>query len=159
MIRVSFTPPNHARALTLALFFGWLYLGSVAWYHGVTVRPLDLVGLVEGALSTGILVYGTLVVHRAFALNGLPVAWRLADMIWILPPAVAPVVHGVGLVIVLSSGAVLLWVFYHSRREQFTLGNGLQLAFAFSLPILLYETARRLWGLDVFDFLVEIVYR
>ncbi|MBT4499694.1 MAG: hypothetical protein HOC74_18350 [Gemmatimonadetes bacterium] len=156
---MSFNPPNHARALSLALFFTWLYIGSALWYDALTTQSVDLFALVEGTLGVGLLTYGTLVVHRLFFLNGLPLVYRLCGAVWNLPATLDLLFHGASVIIILGSLLVVFWVFYHARRDSITVRVGMQLAFLFAVPILLYEMSRRVWGLDVFDFVVDIFYR
>jgi len=156
---MSFNPPNHARALSLALFFTWLYIGSALWYYAVTVQRVDLLALVEGTVGVGLLTYGTLVVHRLFFLNGLPLVYRLCSVAWDLPATLNLLLHGASVIVLLGSLLVVFWVFYHARRDSITVRVGMQLAFLFAVPILLYEMSRRVWGLDVFDFVVDIFYR
>lgn len=156
---MSFTSPNHARALFWGLFATWLYAASVVWYAVITSHRLDPLSLGLGSISLGMLVYGTAVVHRAFAINALPFGATAFGLFGDLPAAVMTVVQiGSSAVLVLSS-LVIAWVVYHAQREQASIGRSLPLAFALGLPILLYELGRRLLGIDFFDALASAIFR
>jgi len=75
---MPFTPPNHARALFYSLFFAWLYIASVLWWHAATLQPLDPLSLAEGSLDLGVLVYGVIVVHRLFWVNLFPFSYQVS---------------------------------------------------------------------------------
>ncbi|MFH1572197.1 MAG: hypothetical protein ABIL09_29675, partial [Gemmatimonadota bacterium] len=106
---MSFSPPNHTRASFLALFFTWLYLASVLWYHGATRQSVDLLSLAEGSVSVGVLVYGITAVHRLFWANLLPFTYHVGGTLWSLPTVLTLVLHGLALAILLGSLAIVAW--------------------------------------------------
>ncbi len=100
---MSFTPPNNARALSLALFFTWLYIACVLWWHVASREQLDVLSLVGGSMSVGILVYGASVIHRMFLANLLPFGYNLFGTIWGIPVALVWILHILAGVIVVVS--------------------------------------------------------
>jgi len=154
---MSFTPPNHARALFLSLFFIWLYIASVMWWHAVTVQRLDLLNLAESSLDLGVLVYGVIVVHRLFWINLLPFSFHVSDTFWGLPAAGLGLLHGLAVLVLLGSLLILLWAWYHARRDRFTLQSGLSFALLLATPLVVYELARSTVGIDIFETLVAVV--
>ncbi len=115
---MSFTSPNHARALFWGLFATWLYAASVVWYAVITSHRLDPLSLGLGSISLGMLVYGTAVVHRAFAINALPFGATAFGLFGDPPAAVMAIVQiGSSAVLVLSS-LVIAWVVYHAQESR-----------------------------------------
>ena len=76
---MSFTPPNHARALFWGLSCTWLYIASVVWFCVLTVHPIDPISLATGGVSAGLLVYGATVIHRAMVVNAVPLGFSFYD--------------------------------------------------------------------------------
>ena len=154
---MSFTPPNHSRASLLALFFTWLYIGSVLWYHAATRQSVDQLILAEGSIGVGVLVYGITAVHRLFWANLLPFSYHITTTLWSLPDALVWVLHGVALIILLASLAIVAWAWYHAHRAQFSFWRGLPSAFLLAVPMLVYELTRRTTDVDIFERLVTAV--
>ena len=157
---MSFTPPNHARALSLALFFTWLYIACVLWWHVASREQLDVLSLVGGSMSVGIqmggsmsvgiLVYGASVIHRMFLANLLPFGYNLFGTIWGIPVALVWILHILAGVIVVVSLAVIVWAWFHAHREKFNLETSLPMALVLATPIVTYELIRVVFGVDVF---------
>ncbi|MFH1567945.1 MAG: hypothetical protein ABIL09_08075, partial [Gemmatimonadota bacterium] len=156
---VSFSPPNHTRASFLALFFTWLYLGSVLWYHGATRQSVDLLSLAEGSVSVGVLVYGIAAVHRLFWVNLLPFTYHVGGTLWSLPTVLTLVIHGLALAILLGSLAIVAWAWYHAHRARLSFWRGLPTAFLLATPLLVYEVMRQVAGIDIFERLVAAALR
>ena len=154
---MSFTPPNHARASLLALFFTWLYIGSVLWYHAATRQGVDLLSLAEGSVCVGVLVYGITAVHRLFWANLLPFTYHVTDTLWSLPGGVVWALHGVSLSILLGSLAIVAWGWFHAHRSQFSFWRGLPTALLLATPLLVYEMLRQAVGIDIFERLVVAI--
>ncbi len=159
---MSFTPPNHARASLLALFFTWLYIGSVLWFHAATRQNVDLLSLAEGSLGVGVLVYGITAVHRLFWVNLLPFSFHVTHALWPVPVSLAWLLHGASLVVLLASLAIVAWGWYHAHRARFSFWQGLPTAFLLATPLLVYELLRQTVGIDIFERLVasllELIY-
>lgn len=154
---MSFTPPNHARALLLGLFFIWLHIVSVLWWHAATMQRVNLLSLAEGSLDIGVLVYGVVVVHRLFWVNLFPISYHAAQTFWTMPAAGQWVLHGMAVLILVGSLLLLLWGWYHAHRDRFALEIGLPIALILAAPLLVQELARRLVGIDLFQTLVAAV--
>lgn len=151
---MSFTPPNHARASLLALFFTWLYIGSVLWYHAATRQGVDLLTLAEGSIGVGVLVYGITAVHRLFWANLFPFFYHISDTLWPIPDGLVWVLHGASLLILLGSLAIVAWGWYHAHRAELSFWRGLPTAALLATPLLVYELLRQAVGIDIFERLV-----
>ena len=124
---MSFSPPNHARALFLALFFTWLYIASVVWWHVSTRQHLEILSLVGGSLSIGILVYGSMVIHRAFLANLFPLGFNLFGSVWSVPIAVVWALHIFAGFIIVGSLLIIAWAWFHTYRDRFKIESGMRL--------------------------------
>ena len=152
---MSFTAPNHARALFWGLFATWLYVASVVWFCAFTARGVDPISMALGSVSLGMLVYGTAVVHRVFLVNAVPFGATTFDLFGDAPRIVEAAVQIGSSAVLLVSSLAIGWVVYHAYRERVTLGRSLPLAFTLGLPILLYETSRHLLGIDIYESVVS----
>ena len=156
---MSFTPPNHVRALFQALFFTWLYIVSVAWWHAAANEPLDVVSLAGGSLSVGVLVYGASVIHRLFWANLLPLSYNVAGSIWGIPLALAWMLNVLGGLIVGVSLLIIVWAWFHANRDKLSLQSSMPLAFMLASPLAIHELLRLLFGIDVFATFVNSILR
>ena len=151
---MSFTPPNHARALVMALFFTWLYIASMLWWHLATRESVEVLTLAGGSISIAVLVYGTTVFHRLFLANVLPFAYNLGGSIWGVPVALVWLLHVVCGLILVGSLAVLVWAWFHARRNSINLKESLPFALVLATPLLIYELIRTLYDVDIFQLAV-----
>ena len=118
---MSFTAPDHPRALFYSLFATSLYTTSAVWFGVIARRPIDPVVLTETVLGLTFLVYGVIAIHRLFWVNTVPLLHGgygsfLADgsgSSWIafLIPAT----------IIGMSSILFGWALYHSVRIRFRL--------------------------------------
>lgn len=148
---MSFTPPNHAQALSWGLFCTWLFMASVVWYCVATSHPIDSIALATSGVSVGLLVYGTAVIHRAMAVNAFPLGVGFYDSVWGASGLAATALQVAASLTLLLSCLVILWTLYHSHRDKWTLEKGLPIAFLLALPLVIYEMSRRFLGVDVYD--------
>ncbi|MFC1526387.1 hypothetical protein ACFL6X_06210 [Candidatus Latescibacterota bacterium] len=155
---MSLRPPDHSRGLFYALFFTWLYLGSALWYCVAALRPPDLLALAEGCLGVGVLVYGITTVHRLFWIDALPALHGAGVNLLGLSLPGAAFLHGLGLAILVVSFVLIAWARYHAEPEKWSLERSLVAAVILASPICLYEFLRASVGMDIFDFLVGLVF-
>ena len=155
---MSFTPPNHARALFLALFFTWLYIASVTWWHVAAREPLDLFSLAGGSLSVGVLVYGASVIHRLFWANLLPFSYNVVGSVWGLPVALVWILNLLGGAIVGVSLLIIVWAWFHANRDKLSLESSLPLAFVLATPLGVHTLIKYVFGVDVFATFVSSIF-
>ncbi len=155
---MSFTGPNHARALFWGLFSTWLYASSVVWVCAAISKAIDPISLALGSISLGMLVYGAAVIHRGFVMNALPFGATTFDLFAGASRGTEMAIQISGSLIILASSVVVLWVVYHSYRDHITPGRSLPVAFTLGLPILLYEASRHLFGIDIYDTFVSVIF-
>ena len=103
------------------------------------------------------MVYGVVVVHRLFWINLLPFSLHLSGTFWGLPTGGLGLLHGLALLVLLGSVLILLWAWYHARRDRFTVESGLSFALLLATPLVVYELARSMVGIDIFETLVAAV--
>ena len=156
---MSLTPPNHARALFLALFYTWLYVAMVVAWHMVTRTPLDVLSLAGGSLSVGALVYGVTVIHRAFWANLLPFSYNVGSSLWAMPTAVGWAFSIIGGLIIFVSLILILWAWYHAHRDELTIESSLPVALLLGTPLVVYELLRHLFGIEIFGTLITGLFR
>lgn len=148
---MSFTPPNHARALFWGLSCTWLYIASVVWFCVLTVHPIDPISLATGGVSAGLLVYGATVIHRAMVVNAVPLGFSFYDGVWGLAGGAAAMLQIAASLVLLFSCLAIVWTIYHSHRDKLTLERGLPIAFLLALPLLIHELSRQLLGVNVYE--------
>jgi len=67
-------------------------------------------------------------------------------------------IHISGSLIIFASCLVVLWIVYHAHRDRFHPARSLPLAFALGLPILVYELSSNLFGIDIYDSVVSVIF-
>ena len=155
---MSFTGPNHVRALFWGLFSTWLYAASVVWFCAAVSREIDPISLALGSISLGMIVYGTTVIHRWFIVNTVPFGATTFDLFGDAGSSLELAIHISGSLIIFASCLVVLWIVYHAHRDRFHPARSLPLAFALGLPILVYELSSNLFGIDIYDSVVSVIF-
>lgn len=151
---MSFTAPDHRRALFYSLFATSLYATSAVWFGAIARRPIDLVVLTETVLGLTFLVYGIIAIHRFFWVNAVPLLHGgygsfLADgsgtswVGFVVPAAIIGV-----------SSILFGWALYHSIRIRFRLAPLLKVPVILAAPLLLHELLRHVAGIDMFHAVV-----
>ena len=135
---MSFTAPDHPRALFYSLFATSLYATSAVWFGVIARRTIDPVVLAETVLGMTFLVYGVIAVHRLFWLNVVPLLHGgygsfLADgtgSSWagfLIPAA-----------IIGGSSILFAWALYHSVRIRFRLAPLLKVPVILAAPLIFH---------------------
>ena len=121
-------------------------------------QPLDILSLVGGSMSVGILIYGSMVIHRVFLANLFPLGFNLFGSIWSLPLALVWTLHIFAGLIVVSSLLIIAWAWFHAHRDRFKVESGMPIAIALATPLIAHELMRIVFGVGVFDTFVETLF-
>ena len=109
-------------------------------------------------MSIGILVYGSMVIHRAFLANLFPLGFNLFGSVWSVPMAVVWALHIFAGFIVVGSLLIIAWAWFHTYRDRFKIESGMPIALVLATPLLAHGLMRAVFGTDVFDTFVGALF-
>ena len=151
---MSFTAPDHPRALFYSLFATSLYTTSAVWFGVITRRPIDPVVLTETALGTTFLVYGVIAIHRLFWVNAVPLLHGGYGSFLTDGSGTSWVAFVIPVAIIGVSSILFGWALYHSVRIRFRLAPLLKVPVILAAPLILHELLRHAAGIDIFHAVV-----